>query len=254
MAKKLFILMGLLVMISLTACAGQATVQANSSSNSANTSGTPQPSTRNQFNTLESRLAVGTLQLEGTGLAVTPEQAKQLLPLWQKVQSLTGEGAAANATDLPAVYKQIEAVMTPDQIAQIQSMTLSQNQLTALMNKYGVQITPGAGPNGGVVATPNADQLATRSARQTQSPNSGGTGFGSGTLSPDQLDTRTARQTQNPNGGYNGGGFATLSPDQQNTRTAQETQNPGAFAGRAGFGAQVFIDPLITLLTQISGQ
>jgi hypothetical protein len=164
-------------------------------------------------------------------LAISPDQAKQLLPLWGKVKSLEAEGATTTPSDLQAVYKQVEAVMTADQIAQIQKMTLSQNQLQAMMTKYGVQITPGAGPNGGNFATPNADQLATRSAGQTQNPNGGG---------------------------YNGGGFATLSPDQLATRTAQRTLTPGALPGggrgNAGFGGtQVFIDPLIKLLTQISG-
>lgn len=230
--KRIFVVLGIVMVIALVGCASNTSAQANTGSN---TIATP-PASTGRLNTLESRLAVGTLSLEGTGLAVSPDQAQQLLPLWEKVKSLETEGATTTPADLQAVYKQIEAVMTADQIAQIQKMTLSQNQLQVLMTKYGVQITPGAGPNGGTFATPNADQLATRSARQTQNPNGGG-GFG---------------------GGGNGSGSATLSPDQLATRIAQRTLTPGAFSGggrgNAGFGGiQVFIDPLITLLTQISG-
>jgi hypothetical protein len=229
--------LGIVLVIALAGCASKAPTQANNGSNAA---GTPGSST-GQFNNLQSRLAVGTLSLEGTGLAVTPDQAKQLLPLWQQVKSLTAQGATTTPTDLQAVYKQIETVMTADQIAQIQGMTLTQAKLQSLMTKYGVQITPGAGANGGGFATPNADQLATRTARETQNPNGSG-GFGGG----------------NGGGGFGSGG-ATLSPDQQATRAAlraQTTLTPGGFGGGRGgnfFGSQLFIDPLITLLTQISG-
>jgi hypothetical protein len=230
MEKKRFIILGVVLLLALAGCAAKTSAQANTGGNTANTPGAV---TGGQFNNLQARMAVGTLSLEGTGLAISPDQAKQLLPLWQKVKSMETEGATTTPADLQAVYKQIETVMTADQIAQIQKMTLSQNQLQGLLTKYGVQITPGAGFNGGVQATPNADQLATRSARQTQNPNDGG-GFGGG-----------------------GNGNATLSPDQLATRTALRTLTPGAFPGGGrgnfAFSSQVFIDPLIKLLTEISG-
>jgi hypothetical protein len=232
MEKKKFLILGVVLLIALAGCAAKTSAQSNAGGTTANT---PGAGTGGQFNNLQARLAVGTLSLEGTGLAISPDQAKQLLPLWQKVKSLETNGATTTPADLQTVYKQIETVMTADQIAQIQKMTFSQNQLQGLMAKYGVQITPGAGFNDGVQATPNADQLATRSARQTQNPNGGG-GFG---------------------GGGNGTGNATLSPDQLATRTALRTLTPGAFPGGGrgnfSFTSQVFVDPLIKLLTEISG-
>jgi hypothetical protein len=245
MNKIITVLIGLVLVFALAGCASQATAQANAGS------GAPAQSSANGGlgNTLEAKLAVGTLKLEGTGLAVTPEEGQQLLPLWQKVKTLSAD-SASSAADLKTTYQQIEKVMTPDQVQWIKDMTLTQANLQALMTKYGIQITPGASPNGANFATPNADQLATRTARETQNP---GGGFApGGTLSPDQQATLTARETQNPGGGFNQGG--TLSPDQQATRTARETQSPGGgFTGRSNFSNQAFIDALIQELQQSTG-
>ncbi|MBL8107970.1 MAG: hypothetical protein JNJ72_20545, partial [Anaerolineales bacterium] len=41
------------------------------------------------------KLVIGTLNLKGTGNAVTPEQAKELLPLWQVYLSLLKSDTAA---------------------------------------------------------------------------------------------------------------------------------------------------------------
>ena len=66
---------------------------------------------------LEDKLAVGLLKFEGTNLSVTPAEAKQMLPLWEKVKS---EEAAFNpaatpeangtppAAQIQAIYQEIE--------------------------------------------------------------------------------------------------------------------------------------------------
>ena len=50
------------------------------------------------------QLTLGTLLLEGTPEAITPEQAQTLLPLWQALQALTASGTSATAeTDRKSV-------------------------------------------------------------------------------------------------------------------------------------------------------
>jgi hypothetical protein len=110
---------------------------------------------------LDDMLAIGTLELEGTAQAINSDQAKQLLPLWEQVKSLN---TAGNTTpgQIQAVYQQIQAVMTGDQITAIQAMSLSQADLQSLMNRLGIQVTPGMGPGngqppaGGLSGTPMA--------------------------------------------------------------------------------------------------
>jgi hypothetical protein len=61
-------------------------------------------------------LALGTLNLEGTDLAVTPQQAATLLPLWQAADDLVKAGNASTA-DQEAAFQQIQDAMTPEQQA-----------------------------------------------------------------------------------------------------------------------------------------
>jgi len=68
-----------------------------------------------------SRLAMGILRLEGTANAVTPEQARALLPLWQALQS----GALQNDTETAAVLKRIQGALSAEQLAAIAAMQLT---------------------------------------------------------------------------------------------------------------------------------
>lgn len=180
---------------------------------------------------LESKLAAGTLKLESTKMLVTAAQAKQLLPLWQKIQTLDASGDNANQSDKMAVYQQIEQVMTQDQIQAIQNMNLRQSDIQNLMKAYGIQVTPGAGFDGNF-PTFSPEQLATRQALGTQEPSGGNFP----TLSPEERATREA------GGGFGGGnGGPTLSPDQLATRQA------GGGRFRGGF-ERIFLDALIKVL------
>ena len=131
-------------------------------------------------NTLESRLAMGTLKLEGSNQAVTASEAKTLLPLWQQVKTLSANTATAPA-DLQTAYTAIEKAMTADQIQAIQNMNLTQTDIQDLIKTLG--ITPpagGPGGNGGTFPTMSADQRATRQAQRTLTPGSGGPGGAGG--------------------------------------------------------------------------
>lgn len=102
-----------------------------------------------------SQLVLGTLRLEGTENAVTPEQAKTLLPLWQ---ALAG-GNLTDETEVNAVLKQIEGSMTKEQLTAIVAMKLTSADMTTWMQEQGMAFRPpdgqgGAYPNPG--RTPGA--------------------------------------------------------------------------------------------------
>jgi len=85
---------------------------------------------------LEDQLLVGTLKLEDTSLAVTQDQAAELLPLWEALRSLAGSSIAANQ-EVEAVINQIEEAMSPGQIDSITAMKLTQSDLAAAVTSLG---------------------------------------------------------------------------------------------------------------------
>jgi hypothetical protein len=87
---------------------------------------------------VKNKLAVGMLKLEGTDLAITAAQAKNLLPLWQAVKSLNAEKTTA-AEEMAALYTQIQETMTSDQIQYIDKLDLTSDELDTLMQKYELQ-------------------------------------------------------------------------------------------------------------------
>ena len=82
------------------------------------------------------RLALGTVNLEGTADAVTAAQAAELLPLWQVIQS----GMLKSAAETEAVTKQIEGKMTASQLAAIEVMSLTSEDTQAWMQEQGIEM------------------------------------------------------------------------------------------------------------------
>ena len=83
---------------------------------------------------VSNQLALGTMQLEETEDAITPEQALALLPLWQALQG----GVTAEA-EVNAVLKQIEQAMTQEQLEAIARLQLTQEDLQAWMQEQGME-------------------------------------------------------------------------------------------------------------------
>ncbi|HVN55934.1 MAG TPA: hypothetical protein VMT46_16490 [Anaerolineaceae bacterium] len=231
------------VALVLTACTGAPqAAQASDNQNPSAGQGTPGQG-RNGFGgvgitadtPLESKLAVGLLKLEGTSLSVTPAEAKQMLPLWEKVKSeetafnpaaTPKPDASSRAEQLQSLYQEIEKTLTPQQLKALQDMSITGAELRDLMTV--LEITPNAGnfAGGGL----SAEQRATAIAEGTQMP---------GDFSP-QRATQVAEGTQVPNGfGRNG---------TPGTRTPRNG-TPGAGGLRGGFGFNnLFLDPLIKML------
>ncbi len=116
---------------------------------------------------VRNQLALGTLKLEGTANAITAEQAKSLLPLWQAIVALSGTTTTAEA-ELTAVQNQIVAALTPAQLQAIGALQLTTTQLNAFYAEKGIIMST---PVPGVTKVPgsgssvsSADKEATRTA------------------------------------------------------------------------------------------
>ncbi len=118
----------------------------------AQTSGTMDASTM----TLETKLAIGILKLEGTDNAVTAEQAKELLPLWKGVKVFSSSDTISDA-EMEALDQQIQDTLTTAQLQAINAMDLSDQDMSTIASDLGV--TMGFGP--GVSSTPGSttDQM-----------------------------------------------------------------------------------------------
>ncbi|MBI4787015.1 MAG: hypothetical protein HY782_08220 [Chloroflexi bacterium] len=136
-------------------------------------------------------LLLGAVRLEeGSGPAVTKEQAAKLIPLWQASKSLSASGTASQA-EIDAVTNQILAAMTPEQIQAINAMRLTQTDMQAFNQTLGItapsSVPSGAVPGQGQVpgSVPGQGQSLSAAERATRQAEFGGTG--SSTASIDYL-------------------------------------------------------------------
>jgi hypothetical protein len=86
---------------------------------------------------LRSQLAFGIMKLDGTTSAVTPEQAKTLIPFWQAVIALSGDSTTATE-ELTAVQDQIVATLTPEQLQSIAALQITNADLSVFYAEYGI--------------------------------------------------------------------------------------------------------------------
>ncbi|MDF1513075.1 MAG: hypothetical protein P1S60_04630 [Anaerolineae bacterium] len=82
-----------------------------------------------------STLALGTLLLEDSENEVTPDQAANLLPLWQVIQG----GNLKSQAETDAVLHQIESKLTDSQLNAIEDMELTREGMTTWMEEQGLQ-------------------------------------------------------------------------------------------------------------------
>jgi hypothetical protein len=179
------------------------------------------------------QLALGTLKLEETEHAVTSEQAKTLLPLWQALQ-----GGVTAEDEIGAVLKGIEGAMTGEQLAAVAEMQLTQDDMRALMEEQG--FGPGGGfPAGG--GDPDA-----RATRQAEFGGGGGGGTGRGGEMPPEMATMRAQ-------------FENMSEEEREQMRATVQAGggfPGGTAGGPGGGGRgvgFLIRPVVELLTERAG-
>ena len=123
MKRILFFLTLFTLLLVLAACGG--------SSNSGDTSSS------SASLSLQGELLIGTFKLEDTSLAVSSDQASQLIPLYETMQSLAASGTAATE-EINAVVTQIQSTMTSQQINAIIAMELTQQDLTTVLTENGL--------------------------------------------------------------------------------------------------------------------
>lgn len=137
--NKLLLLTGTLLFILLTAC---------SPSQSSGTAAQPGGFNDNIANALptEAQLALGTLLLDSTNLAVDKTQAYQLLPLWQTASNLA-DGNQVEAAEMSTVTGRIKDTLSTEQIAAISAMQLSQSTVGEMI-QAGTLAIPAGEPGG----------------------------------------------------------------------------------------------------------
>jgi len=176
---------------------------------------------------LSTKLAIGTLKLEGTEFAVASDQAADLLPLWQVLNNLDSSDSAA-PEEVTAITEQIQETMTPEQLAAIDDMNLTGESIFATMQELGLVNAPQANASG----TPQAG--AGFGGGQGQGP---GGGFVPGGAPPGG----GPGGGEGPGGGFGGQG---LNPEQIATAQARRAE------GGAGFGNRM-LTPLVEAVIKL---
>jgi hypothetical protein len=141
------------------------------------------------------QVALGTIKLDGTENAVTADQAKELLPLWETLQDLEGSDTAATE-EKDALISQIQETMTADQTQAIAALGLSRQDMFSVMQSQ--------------VQTVEGRQNTGSSQSGSTSTNRGGFGQGGGFGGPP------------PDGGFGGG-----NPNFQGQRSQSGTSTTG---------------------------
>jgi hypothetical protein len=222
MVRRIQILGLLVLIVALAACGGS---QADTTTGDSETAQNPRANqtpgawlSEDMEMPLSMRLPVGTLLLEETAYAVTPEQAEELLPLWQMLRALQESGTSSQV-EVEAVYDQIQEAMTSEQLAAIEEM--NQEDMRSLFEELGMgrqsDSSASEGDEGerGGFAPPDGGM------GMMPGPEGGGEGMMMGPGGP--------------------GGFGELSEEEQATAMA------GRAGGGMGFGTGM-IDAVIELL------
>lgn len=133
---------------------------------------------------LRSQLAYGIIQLNGTPNAVSAEQARTLLPLWQAILSLSGDETTASE-ELTAVQDQITLALTAEQLKAIAAMQITNAKLNEFYAQYGISLptpVPGVTKVPGSGSTRTEEEKAAMRATAEASGQTTGTGQAAKTL------------------------------------------------------------------------
>jgi hypothetical protein len=224
--KPFYRLMVLAVLAALTACSAGSSESSGTSATGvqASMTGTPAATEFNFQLPATDQLLIGTLMLENSDQAVTPEQAAKLLPLWQLMKTLMESDTSVQA-EIDAVLKQINAEMAGDQLTWIANQDFSNQNMFEIMQQLGISLSDSSGASTDRFSG-NAGQGG---GRPDFAPGEGGPGGGF---------------AGGPGGGEFAGGEG-LTPEMRATRQAMIEANGGTFQRRVN---TMLIEPLITWL------
>lgn len=181
--------------------------------------------------TPETKLAVGTIKLDGTAQAVDSQEAAQLLPLWQLMSELYSNSAAA-PQEFTAVVDQVQSTMKPAQLKAIDDMSLTGSDVFSVFQGQGGFAGGGNGssPRSGGSSNFTGGNRGGNGGGQTfvfaGGPGGGGPGGFSG-------------------GGFPGGGGFGNRTQSNSSQSGSSTQNAQSFQNTAG---KLIVDQLIKLL------
>ncbi len=120
---------------------------------------------------LKNLLMLGIIRLQDSDQAIMGEQSKEMLTLWQAYRAVTSTGDAATE-ETEALLKQIQEGLTPEQIATINDMHLTNDDLLAFYEEVGIAMptpVPGETPRvsgSGGGKDMSAEEKATRQAER----------------------------------------------------------------------------------------
>ncbi len=160
MKTRLFLLAGLMICTLLLGACSSTKANTNAAASANGTPAAANPND-NQELSVATKLALGTLKLEGTDQAVTADQANTLLTLWQAYQALTNSDTTAQV-ELDAVVEQIQASMTSEQTKAIDDLQLTRQSMGEIMQSAGIEFGPGSRAQ----RTPAAGQSSSGNNRQ----------------------------------------------------------------------------------------
>ncbi len=133
------------------------------------------------------QLTLGSLMLEETDLAVDAEQASDLVPYWKLYKSLLESDTTA-PEELESILKEIQEIMTAEQVNYIANLQLNQETMMTLVNELGIidlrRDGPGEGETGFVRPEGLPDGVRP----------GGGQGGGDGTIDPELMATKQAER------------------------------------------------------------
>ncbi|MBI3166895.1 MAG: hypothetical protein HYZ22_00345 [Chloroflexi bacterium] len=126
---------------------------------------------------VRNQLAIGTMKLDGTAQAVTPNQAKTLLPLYQALRGTSASGGSSQE-EISALLLQIESTMTAEQLSVIGGMKLTFTDMQTWATENGITLSQNGGQPGSGMGL-SAEERATKQAAEGmtgQTPGSSGGG------------------------------------------------------------------------------
>ncbi len=95
------------------------------------------------------QLILGTFKLEGTGQAVSAEQAGVLLPLWTSLKDMAQDGAATQE-QVEDLLQEIQDAMTDEQNQAVSKMQFTREDMLAILETQGISVETGPGQGGGM--------------------------------------------------------------------------------------------------------
>lgn len=225
--KKVFLVIGLIAALVLGACSSAET---GAPAAEAGAAGEVQLSADyDDALSVQAQLALGTVRLEETELAVDEAQAAELLPLWRALQSLSSSDTAA-AAEIEAVVNQIQDTMTPAQIEAIAAMALTTETLAELMESG--ELAPAGFGRGAAAGDASGE--------------GGPAGFPPGGLPAGGFPGGGP-----PGGGFPGGPGAAGNLSEEDIATRRAARESGNFSG---FQDQILMGLAIRLLAEKTGE